>query len=145
MRQLAPKTRDAYIRAELHFTGFLSRPPDTATAEELRRYQLHCVDQGTSAITLKPTITGVNQQRSQVGVTAFADAKQTMLATRRALARHETQPRSKLAAIVERSRIGDTRHQPARRERADPRDRLQSQACRILAVPSIDFSLQFAH
>ena len=46
MRQLAPKTRDAYIRAVLHFTRFLGRSPDTATAEDLRRYQLHCVDQG---------------------------------------------------------------------------------------------------
>jgi integrase/recombinase XerD len=59
MRQLAPKTRDAYIRAVLHFTGFLGRSPDTATAEELRRYQLHCVDQGVSAIWLNATITGL--------------------------------------------------------------------------------------
>jgi integrase/recombinase XerD len=59
MRQLAPKTRDAYIRAVLHFTKFLGRSPDTATAEDLRRYQLHCVDQGISAITLNATITGL--------------------------------------------------------------------------------------
>jgi integrase/recombinase XerD len=59
MRQLAPKTRDAYIRAVLHFTRFLGRSPDTATAEELRSYQLHCVDQGISAITLNATITGL--------------------------------------------------------------------------------------
>ncbi len=31
----------------------------TATAEDLRRYQLHCVDQGISAITLNATITGL--------------------------------------------------------------------------------------
>ena len=37
----------------------LRRSPDTATAEELRRYQLHCVDQGISAITLNATITGL--------------------------------------------------------------------------------------
>ncbi len=59
MRQLAPKTRDAYIRAVLHFTRFLGRSPDTATAEDLRRYQLHCVDQGISAISLNATITGL--------------------------------------------------------------------------------------
>jgi Phage integrase, N-terminal SAM-like domain len=35
MRQLAPKTRDAYIRPVLHFTRFLGRSPDTATAEDL--------------------------------------------------------------------------------------------------------------
>ena len=59
MRQLAPKTRDAYIRAVLHFTGFLGRSPDTATAQDLRRYQLHCVDRGISAVTLNATITGL--------------------------------------------------------------------------------------
>jgi integrase/recombinase XerD len=52
MRQLAPKTREAYIRAVLHFTRYLHRSPDTATAEELRKYQLHCVKEGISAITL---------------------------------------------------------------------------------------------
>ena len=59
MRQLAPKTREAYIRAVLHFTRYLRRSPDTATAEELRNYQLHCVKQGISAITLNATITGL--------------------------------------------------------------------------------------
>ena len=59
MRKLAPKTREAYIRAVRHFTRYLRRSPDTATAEELRRYQLHCVDQGISAITLNATITGL--------------------------------------------------------------------------------------
>jgi len=59
MRQLAPKTREAYIRAVLHFTRYLRRSPDTATAEELRGYQLHCVKQGISAITLNATITGL--------------------------------------------------------------------------------------
>lgn len=59
MRQLAPKTREAYIRAVVHFTRYLRRSPDTATAEELRAYQLHCIKQGISAITLNATITGL--------------------------------------------------------------------------------------
>ena len=59
MRQLAPKTREAYIRAVVQFTRYLRRSPDTATAEELRDYQLHCVKQGVSAITLNATITGL--------------------------------------------------------------------------------------
>ena len=40
LRQLAPKTREAYLRAVVHFTRYLRRSPDTATAEELRAYQL---------------------------------------------------------------------------------------------------------
>jgi integrase/recombinase XerD len=59
MRKLAPKTRDAYIRAVSRFAKYLGRSPDTATAEELRGYQLHLVDSGTSPITLNATITGL--------------------------------------------------------------------------------------
>ena len=48
MRKLSPQTQSAYIRVVRQFTGFLGRLPDTATVEDLRRYQLHLVDHGTS-------------------------------------------------------------------------------------------------
>jgi integrase/recombinase XerD len=60
MRKLAPKTRQAYIRAVRKFAKFLGRSPDTATDEDLRRFQLHLIDQGTSPITLNATIVGLN-------------------------------------------------------------------------------------
>ena len=59
MRKLAPKTQTAYIRAVRRFTGFLGRAPDTASTEDLRRFQLHLVDEGASPITLNATITGL--------------------------------------------------------------------------------------
>src|ERR1700726_4107951 len=59
MRQLSTKTQSTYIRAVRHFAGYLGRSPDTATDEDLRRYQLHCVDRGVSPITLNATITGL--------------------------------------------------------------------------------------
>jgi site-specific recombinase XerD len=59
MRKLEPKTQSTYIRAVRHLAGFLKRPPDTATVEDLRRFQLHMVDQGVSPITLNATITGL--------------------------------------------------------------------------------------
>lgn len=59
MRKLAHKTRDAYIRAVSRFAQYLGCSPDTATAEDLRRYQLHLVEAGTSPITLNATITGL--------------------------------------------------------------------------------------
>ncbi len=59
MRKLEPKTRTAYIRAVCKLAAFLHRSPDTATAEDLRRFQLHLVDQGTSPMTLNATITGL--------------------------------------------------------------------------------------
>ena len=37
----------------------LTLPPDTASAEDLRRFQLHMVDSGASPITLNATITGL--------------------------------------------------------------------------------------
>ena len=59
MRRLAPKTQTAYIRAVRRLAGYLHRPPDTATVEDLRNFQLHLVDQGTSPTTLNATITGL--------------------------------------------------------------------------------------
>jgi integrase/recombinase XerD len=59
LRKLAPQTQASYVRAVRRLAGYLRRPPDTATVEELRNFQLHLVDQGTSPITLNATITGL--------------------------------------------------------------------------------------
>ncbi|HYZ39150.1 MAG TPA: phage integrase N-terminal SAM-like domain-containing protein, partial [Stellaceae bacterium] len=40
------KTRNDYIRQVRTFTAFLRRSPDTATPEDLRRYQLHQTQTG---------------------------------------------------------------------------------------------------
>jgi site-specific recombinase XerD len=60
LRKLAPKTQSAYIRAVRKFTKFLGHTPDTATDEDLRRFQLDMVDKGASPITLNATIVGLN-------------------------------------------------------------------------------------
>ena len=44
LRKLTPNTQIGYVRAVTNFTRFLGRSPDTAEAEDLRRYQL--VEQG---------------------------------------------------------------------------------------------------
>ena len=59
MRKLEPKTQQAYIRAVLKLSAYLKRSPDTATAEDLRNFQLHLVDTGTSPITLNATLSGL--------------------------------------------------------------------------------------
>lgn len=59
MRRLAPKTQTAYIRAVRRFAAYLGRPPDSATVEDLRNFQLHLVDHGISPTTLNATITGL--------------------------------------------------------------------------------------
>src|SRR5690349_16893093 len=59
MRQLTPETQSHYLRPVQQFAGFLGRYPDTATVEDLRRYQLHPVDHGTSPVSLNAAITGL--------------------------------------------------------------------------------------
>ena len=59
LRKLAPQTQAAYMRVVKNFARFLGRSPDTASAEDLRHYQLHLVDQGISSGNLNATITGL--------------------------------------------------------------------------------------
>lgn len=59
MRKLAEKTQSHYIRWVRRFTAFIGRAPDTATVEELRRFQLHLVDSGTSPVSLNAAITAL--------------------------------------------------------------------------------------
>jgi len=59
IRKFAPKTQHHYLRAVYEFTRFLRASPDTATVEDLRRYQLHLVDQGTSPTSLNAAHSGL--------------------------------------------------------------------------------------
>jgi len=59
LRKLEPKTQSTYIRAVANLYLFLQRSPASATAEDLRSFQLHMVNQGVSPITLNATITGL--------------------------------------------------------------------------------------
>jgi integrase/recombinase XerD len=49
----------SYVRAIRRLAGYLRRPPDTATVQDLRNFQLHLVARGTSPITLNAIITGL--------------------------------------------------------------------------------------
>ena len=59
LRKLSPKTQTHYIRAVRDLTRHLRRSPDTATVEDLRRYQLYLVDTGISSVSLNAAITGL--------------------------------------------------------------------------------------
>ena len=58
-RKLAGKTQSSYIRAVRRFTRYLRRSPDTATAEDLRCYQLHLVNQGIASGNLNANLTAL--------------------------------------------------------------------------------------
>lgn len=59
IRDLTVGTQTGYIRAVKRFTDYLGRSPDTATAEDLRLFQLHMVEEGATTTTLNATVVGL--------------------------------------------------------------------------------------
>ncbi len=61
LRHLKPGTQKGYIRGCKRFAAFLKRPPETATAEDIRRFQVHLAEEGVSAsiCTRNQTMVGV--------------------------------------------------------------------------------------
>ena len=55
MRRFVPDTRREYIRAVKRLTIFLGRSPDSATAEELRAFQLHLAATGAQPPSINAT------------------------------------------------------------------------------------------
>lgn len=59
VRNFVPDTQREYIRAAKNFTIFLERSPDTATAEDLRAFQLHMTETGVRPPTINTTVTAL--------------------------------------------------------------------------------------
>ncbi len=59
LRKLSPKTQSGYIRNVKRFAKFFGQSPELATREDLRRFQLQMVDDGTSIGTINATITAL--------------------------------------------------------------------------------------
>lgn len=58
-RQLHPVTQKGHIRACKRFAAFLKRSPDTATSDDLRRFQLHLAESRLSICTRNRTVTAL--------------------------------------------------------------------------------------
>jgi integrase/recombinase XerD len=58
-RKLNPHTQRSHIYSCKRFTVWLKRSPDTATADEVRRFQLHLVEDGASICNRNRIMTGV--------------------------------------------------------------------------------------
>jgi len=56
IRKFAPKTQHDYVQRIKNFTAFLGRSPDTASFEDVRRYQLHLAESGVGVPTLNQTV-----------------------------------------------------------------------------------------
>jgi integrase/recombinase XerD len=109
LRKLSPKTQSKYIRAVINLTRFFGRSPDTATAEDLRRYQVHLVDNGTSSIMLNAAITAL---RFFFGVTLDrADALAKMSPVREPRTLPVVLSREEVARLIESA--GNLKYQAA--------------------------------
>jgi site-specific recombinase XerD len=58
-RQLSPPTQKGHIRACKRFAAFLKRSPDTASADDIRRFQLHLAESGITICHRNRTMTGL--------------------------------------------------------------------------------------
>ena len=58
-RKLCAGTQTGHIRSCKRFATFLERSPDTATVEDIRRFQLHLAEIGVSICTRNRTMTGL--------------------------------------------------------------------------------------
>jgi site-specific recombinase XerD len=56
IRKFAPKTQHDYVQRIKNFAAFVGRSPDTASFEDVRRYQLHLAAGGVGVATLNQTI-----------------------------------------------------------------------------------------
>jgi site-specific recombinase XerD len=58
-RKLSAGTQRGHIRSCKRFAAFLNRSPDTATSEEVRRFQLHLAEAGVSICNRNRIMTGL--------------------------------------------------------------------------------------
>jgi integrase/recombinase XerD len=58
-RKLNPHTQRSHISSCKRFAAWLKRSPDTATADEVRRFQLHLIESGSSICNRNRIMTGV--------------------------------------------------------------------------------------
>ena len=58
-RKLNPHTQRGHIYSCKRFAAWLKRSPDTATPDEVRRFQLHLIESGTSICNRNRIMTGV--------------------------------------------------------------------------------------
>lgn len=59
MRGLREETQRDYIRFVRSFAAFLQRSPDTATAEDIRRFQVHQTESGVQPPTINCSVSAL--------------------------------------------------------------------------------------
>ena len=64
-RKLCVGTQRGHIHSCKRFAAFLNRSPDTATAEDIRRFQLHLSETGASISNRNRVMTGSRGRATQ--------------------------------------------------------------------------------
>jgi integrase/recombinase XerD len=59
MRGLRSDTQHDYVRVVRSFAAFLGQPPDTATAEDIRRFQVHQRESGVQPPTINCSVSAL--------------------------------------------------------------------------------------
>jgi integrase/recombinase XerD len=59
LRGIGEKTRNDYVRHVRTFSAFIGRSPGTATAEEVRRFQLHQTETGVGAPSINSSVSAL--------------------------------------------------------------------------------------
>ncbi|WP_375383612.1 phage integrase N-terminal SAM-like domain-containing protein, partial [uncultured Sphingomonas sp.] len=59
MRRMGSRTQHDYVRHVRAFAGFLARSPDTATAEDVRQFQLHQREHGVGEGTINGSVSAL--------------------------------------------------------------------------------------
>ncbi|UWQ29310.1 site-specific integrase [Leisingera sp. M523] len=58
-RNLGPASQTSHLRACKRFASWLGRSPETASPDDVKHFQLHLIESGTSICTRNQTMTGV--------------------------------------------------------------------------------------
>ena len=121
MRGLRSDTQREYIRFVRDFAAFLGRPPDTATAEDIRRFQVHQRESGVQPPTINCSVSAL-----RFFFTVTLDRPD--LSRRLVLARY---PR-KLPAVLSVEEVGRLLESaPGTKYKADTRRRLRRGPARV--------------
>lgn len=59
VRAFLKETQRQYLRHVATFAEFLGRPPDTATVEDVRRFQIHQVESGCAKPSVNASVTAL--------------------------------------------------------------------------------------
>ena len=66
-RHFSEKAQKDYIRCVKNLAAFIGRPPETATAEDLRLYRLHLVQSPLGASSVNSYMTALEQLKEALG------------------------------------------------------------------------------